>query len=75
MAEARHSALTTLVHRCRRYFTPGAAAEIWAHFSPALADPQRPEGFEVRGVLCIVWVVLAVVRGGGGGGGGLAARG
>lgn len=49
MAEARHQALTTLVHRCRRFFPPGSAAEIWAKFEPALADPQRPEAFEVSG--------------------------
>lgn len=49
VAEARHQALTTLVHRCRRFFPPGSAAEIWATFEPALADPQRPEAFEVSG--------------------------
>lgn len=49
MAEARHQALTTLVHRCRRFFPAGSAAEIWGQFAPALADPQRPEAFEVRG--------------------------
>ena len=48
VVEARHQALVTLVHRCRRYFPAGAAEEIWAEFEPALADPQRPEGFEVR---------------------------
>jgi hypothetical protein len=48
VAEARHQGLVTLVHRCRRFFPTGSAAEIWEQFSPALADPQRPECFEVR---------------------------
>lgn len=51
VAEARHQSLVTLVHRCRRFFPAGAAAEIWAQFAPALSDPQRPECFEVR-LLC-----------------------
>ncbi|KAI3424360.1 hypothetical protein D9Q98_009913 [Chlorella vulgaris] len=54
VAEARHQALVTLVHRCRRYFPPGSAAEMWDHFAPALADPQRPECFEALGWLAML---------------------
>ena len=53
VVEARHQALVTLAHRCRRYFPAGAAEEMWAEFEPALADPQRPEGFEVRRRGCL----------------------
>ena len=58
VAEARHLGLVTLVHRCRRFFPRGSAAEIWAQFGPALADPQRPECFEVG------WAAGGASRGG-----------
>lgn len=38
----QQSTLFTLVTRCRRWFAPGAAAEIWALLRPALlgGDPM-----------------------------------
>ncbi len=48
VAEARHLALVTLAHRCRRFFPAGSAAEMWAEWGPQLADPQKPECFEVN---------------------------
>ncbi|KAL4431419.1 hypothetical protein ABPG75_006675 [Micractinium tetrahymenae] len=66
VAEARHQALITLAHRCRRFFPPGAATEIWAHFGPALADPQRPECFEAMGWLALLLPTHEALRGEGG---------
>lgn len=63
VTEARHQALTTLVHRCRRFFPPGSAAEIWQHFGPALADPQRPECFEAQGWLALLLPTHEALRG------------
>ncbi len=47
MSEARREALVKVVHRGRRFFPPGAAAEIWAELQPVLDDMQKPECFEV----------------------------
>lgn len=59
MTEARREALVKVVHRGRRFFAPGAAAEIWAELRPLLDDDQKPECFEVCGGLS--WVCLGEV--------------
>ena len=46
MGEARRDALVKVVHRGRRFFGPGAAAEIWAALQPMLDDLERPDVFE-----------------------------
>jgi len=37
-----------VIHRARRFFAPGAAAEIWAAFGPRLGNPLLAESMEVR---------------------------
>lgn len=63
VGEARHQALVTLAHRCRRFFPPGSAAAIWDQFAPALADPQRPECFEALGWLALLLPTQEALRG------------
>lgn len=51
----QQSTLFTLVTRCRRWFAPGAAAEIWGLLRPALVagDPMSTETHCALG-----WLVL-----------------
>jgi hypothetical protein len=76
----QQSTLFTLVTRCRRWFGPGAAAEIWALLRPALVSGDP---FAAPTHCALGWLVLffptkqlphtppeqAQVRGFGGGGG------
>lgn len=48
LSEARRQTLARLIHRLRRHFPRGAAAEIWDEFKTALRDVQRVDGFEVN---------------------------
>ena len=47
MFEAQRSVLVKFVRKCRRYFPPGTAAEVWEQFKGPLASPLQPMGFEV----------------------------
>jgi hypothetical protein len=49
VCEARRRALVQVVHRSRRFFPPGSAAQIWAEFGPALRDQTTPNCFEALG--------------------------
>lgn len=47
-------ALPKLINRARRFFPNGAAAEIWAALSPALASAPQSEAFMAQGALCLL---------------------
>ena len=47
MFEAQRSVLVKFVRKCRRYFGPGTAAEVWGAFAEPLASPLQPAAFEV----------------------------
>jgi hypothetical protein len=55
LRSVQQSTLFTLATRCRRFFAPGAAAEIWALLRPALVhgDPMA-----TRTHLALGWLVL-----------------
>jgi hypothetical protein len=55
LAQARHSALFSLVPRARRHFPASAAAEVWAAARPALVggDPAGTAAFMSLG-----WLVM-----------------
>lgn len=45
--EAQRSVLVKFVRKCRRYFAPGTAVEVWAEFAKPLTSPLQPAAFEV----------------------------
>ena len=47
MFEAQRSVLVKFVRKCRRYFPPGTATEVWEQFKGPLASPLQPAAFEV----------------------------
>lgn len=51
-----------LVHRARRFFPPGSAAEIWAELGPALQDVERPDAYEALGWLSALMPTHAALR-------------
>jgi hypothetical protein len=65
VCEARRSALVQVAHRARRFFPAGAAAEIWAHFAPALRDQTSPDAFEALGWLAMLLPTHAALAGDG----------
>ena len=44
--------LIALARKSRRFFPPGAAAEIWRECRPLLADTNRPDAYLVSNFLC-----------------------
>ena len=46
---------TMLIHRCRRFFPPGADEEIWDACWPAMPHIFLPQSFEVWPRQCAVW--------------------
>ncbi|KIY96330.1 hypothetical protein MNEG_11631 [Monoraphidium neglectum] len=57
LAQARHSALFSLVPRARRHFPASAAAEVWAAARPALVEGWVSEWLDVweRLAFCDFW--------------------
>eukprot|EP00271_Cylindrocystis_brebissonii_P016760 TRINITY_DN411_c0_g2_i2.p1 TRINITY_DN411_c0_g2~~TRINITY_DN411_c0_g2_i2.p1 ORF type:complete len:1936 (-),score=317.53 TRINITY_DN411_c0_g2_i2:450-6257(-) len=45
--------LTTLIRRARRYFPPGAAAEIWAEFRPKMNEVEHNDALRALGFLVL----------------------
>lgn len=60
--EARRSSLVHILHRARRFFPLGSAAEIWAEFAPPLQDPSSPAAFEAVGWLCMLMPTQEALR-------------
>ena len=54
VGQARNKHLMGLIHRGRRFFPPGSAAEIWAEFAPTLRDVSSPDAFEALGWLAVL---------------------
>jgi hypothetical protein len=54
VAEARRAALAALARRGRRFFPPGAAAEIYSEFAPGLADAAGPAAHAALGWLALL---------------------
>jgi len=48
VTDLHRDSLSRVIHRARRFFAPGAAAEIWATFGPRLGNPLLAESMEVR---------------------------
>ncbi|KFM25207.1 Proteasome activator complex subunit 4 [Auxenochlorella protothecoides] len=65
LSEARRQTLARLIHRLRRHFPRGAAAEIWDEFKTALRDVQRVDGFEALGWLTMLLPTTALKAGDG----------
>ncbi|KAK9818405.1 hypothetical protein WJX72_012161 [[Myrmecia] bisecta] len=62
IGEQARDALCKMVHRCRRFFPPGAAAEIWAEFSPALQNSHKAQANEALGWLALFMPTHAAAR-------------
>ncbi|KAL6772361.1 hypothetical protein ACKKBG_A29920 [Auxenochlorella protothecoides x Auxenochlorella symbiontica] len=65
LSEARRQTLARLIHRLRRHFPRGSAAEIWDEFKTALRDVQRVDGFEALGWLTMLLPTTALKAGDG----------
>ena len=51
----RHATLFKLTSKVRRFFGPGAVAEIWAEMQPGIAEPSDVSGrFESLGWLALM---------------------
>ena len=62
VAQARNKSCMTSLYRSRRFFPPGAAAEIWAEFAPTLLDVSSPDAFEALGWVSILMPTQAAAR-------------
>jgi hypothetical protein len=62
VAEARRAALAALARRARRFFPPGAAAEVFAEFAPGLADAAGPGAHAALGWLALLLPTQAAAR-------------